>query len=52
MAWVMAIRPVTFVENMVSMSEGEMEGAWATPLTRPLELYVCISSCCLGCRIG
>jgi hypothetical protein len=32
----MAMRPVTLVENMVSISAGEMDGAWATPLTRPL----------------
>ena len=37
MACVMFMRPVTLVDIIVVMSEGWMEGAWAVPLTRPLE---------------
>lgn len=43
MACVIWIRPVTLVENIISMSEGEMAGAWATPLTRPLKHYISMS---------
>ena len=37
MAWVTLIRPVTLVENMMSMSSSAMLGACATPFTSPLQ---------------
>lgn len=40
MTWVMLIRPVTLVENIVSISWAFMSGALSTPFTRPLEEYL------------
>ena len=37
MAWVMLIRPVTLVENMTLMSWTSISGAFAMPLTKPLQ---------------
>ena len=36
MAWVMLIRPMTLVENMMSRSSSLISGALSFPFTRPL----------------